>query len=193
MKKHDWDQVFDPLLDAGRKIGANLAEQMRKQKDKIDDFVRQVGGVDRYDGAGHVPRVAYDPRPEGLSPSEYQDLLRRSVHNPDAPDAVLGKFWTPEGGPSYVDVAEGWDPPATYFSLGTEWDDVQKQAGLDNAGMFEAFNIPFLDMLIEQKKDIHFSHDPNDFPGSALADELEYLEGFGFTFDPSTMTAIAPR
>jgi len=58
--------------------------------------------------------------------------------------------------------------------------------------MFEAFNVPFLDRIIEQGKDIHFSHDPNDFPNSALSDELEYLENAGFKFDPSTMTAIAP-
>jgi hypothetical protein len=193
MKKQQWDEVFEPLVDAARKVGDNMAAQMRKQRNKVDDFLGKLDNVDHqpYDGMGHVPRDVYDPRPPGLTDAEYREILDRSVHNGDAPDAVLGKFRV-EGTQSYVDAAEGWDPPATYFSLGTEWDDIKQKAGLTDAGMFEAFNVPFLDRIIEQGKDIHFSHDPNDFPNSALSDELEYLENAGFKFDPSTMTAIAP-
>lgn len=101
----------------------------------------------------------------------------------------MGKFYVP-GTASYVDVAEGRHPPATYFSLGDEWGNIADAHNLTDSDMFGAFNVPFLERMISEGKPISFSHNPLDFPDSALADELDFLEQNGYRFDPTTMQAI---
>ena len=124
-----------------------------------------------------------------MTDEEYFDLLESSVHNPDGLEVVLGKFRIP-GTPSYIDVAEGKHPPATYFSLGDEWGSIADAHGLTMEGMFDAFNVPFLERMLAEGKPISFSHNPENFPLSALADELAFLEGRGYGFDETTMQAI---
>jgi hypothetical protein len=171
-----------------------LADNMN---DHLDTVVKKVQGQDSFDapdapGRGPSPHP-YRPnpsrKPAGMSDEDYFDLLESSVHNPNGLEAVLGKYSVP-GTSSYVDVAEGKHPPATYFSLGDEWGNIADAHNLTDGDMFEAFNVPFLERMIAEGKPISFSHNPLDFPGSALADELDFLELKGYRFDPTTMQAI---
>ncbi len=174
----------------------HLADNMN---DHLDDVVKKVKGQDTFDapsGPRHGPSPhPYRPnpsrKPPGMSDEDYFDLLDSSVHNPNGLEAILGKYYVP-GTSSYVDVAEGRHPPATYFSLGDEWGNIADAHNLTDRDMFDAFNVPFLERMIAEGKPISFSHNPLDFPGSALADELDFLQRHGYRFDASTMQAIRP-
>ncbi|MFJ2368794.1 hypothetical protein [Microbacterium sp. NPDC087665] len=165
--------------------------------DHLDNVIRQIKDKDKFDADGvtrpkplthpYVPSTSR--KPPGMSDQDYFDILNSSVHNPNGLEVVLGKFRVP-GTPSYIDVAEGKMPPGTYFSLGDRWDDIADAHHLDDDGMFGAFNVPFLERVIAEGKPIGFSHNPQDFPGTALADELDFLEDHGYRFDPTTMQAI---
>lgn len=165
--------------------------------DHIDNLIRQIRAKDVFDGRGPErplrPSSPYVPsplrKPPGMSDQDYLDLLDSSVHNPNGLEAILGKFRV-EGTASYIDVAEGRKPPATYFSLGDQWGTIADAHNLTDGDMFDAFNVPFLERVIADGKPISFSHNPLDYPGSALADELEFLENHGYRFDPTTMQAI---
>lgn len=192
------DDVFGVIPDGIGQAGDAVATTMRKMADHAKKVVTQTKDLD--DSLGHgIPdphaRRPDQHRPKGLTGEEYQDLLKRSVHNPDAPYAVLGKFQV-EGTFSYVEVAEGKDPPATYFSLGDEWDAVQATTGLDRDGMFEHFNQPFLDKIASEGKEIHFSHNPRDpdFAESSLEFEIDYLVDVkGYEFDEGKLQALPPK
>lgn len=112
----------------------------------VDDVVTKVRGQDVFDGpggnGGSRPSPSTNPyqpslsrKPPGMSDEDYFDLLDSSVHNPNGLEAILGKFYVP-GTASYVDVAEGRHPPATYFSLGDEWGNIADAHNLtdDDAG-----------------------------------------------------------
>ena len=165
----------------------------------LDTVVKKIKGQDTFDapsGPGRGPSVhPYRPnpnrKPPGMSDEDYFDLLESRVHNPNGLEAILGKYYVP-GTSSYVDVAEGRQPPATYFSLGDQWDNIRDSNNMTNDDMFESFNVPFLERMIAEGKPISFSHNPLDFPDSALADELAFLEAKGFRFDPTTMQAYLP-
>lgn len=188
LKRHI-DDVIEALTDGFRKAGDGVSMKTRHMKDKNDEIHLKTKDLDNElagrstGGRGRTP--------DALTDQQYSDLLELSVHNPGAPQAVLGKFRV-EGTASYIDVAEGWDPPATYFSVGAEWDSIKAVTGMNDDGMFESLNIPFLDRIVQGGKEIHFSHNPEEH-GGALLSELEYLtEVHGYTFDAKNMIAIPP-
>jgi len=74
-----------------------------------------------------------------------------------------------------------------YFSLDT-WDEVKKVQGIDDAGMFERYNIPFLEDQAAAQKTFHFSHLPTR-TDSALQNEINWLSAHGYVLDRATMTA----
>lgn len=76
-----------------------------------------------------------------------------------------------------------------YFSLGERWGEISSRYGLEDADMFELFNVPFLDFNIAHGHPVVFSHNPLDYPGSALGSELRYLERAGYVFDESELRA----
>lgn len=187
--------VLDGMGHARNKLH-HLADNLT---DHFDNVVREVRGIDKFDAPdGSTPgsgpsaptwRPDLSLRPSTMSDADYLDLLDSSVHNPDGLEAILGKFYVP-GTASYVDVAEGRQPPATYFSLGDQWGDIADAHNMTDKDMFTAFNVPFLERMIAEGKPITFSHNPLDYPGSALADELDFLERNGYRFDPTTMQAV---
>ncbi|MFP7761252.1 hypothetical protein [Marisediminicola sp. LYQ85] len=198
--------VLRELREAGVKGGANLKDKLHQVADRLDnhmdDVIRRVKNNDRYDGPGsngdRTPDSRTNPwqpslsrKPSSMSDQDYLDILDSSVHNPNGGEAVLGKYYVP-GTSSYVDVAEGQQPPATYFSLGDRWGDIRDSNNLTDPDMFDAFNVPFLERMMAEGKPITFSHNPLDFPDSALADELDFLRDHGYRFDPTTMQAV-PR
>lgn len=204
--------IFESLHEAAvrgaRRADLKLHQLADNHADQLDDWVKKIRDKDKFDDKPDAPKkpdahkpgdgsggATYRPdmsrKPASMTDEEYLRLLDASVHNPDGVEAVLGKFRV-EGTQSYIEVAEGRKPPATYFSLGDDWGTIADAHDLDDRGMFDAFNVPFLDKMIAEGKAIRFSHNPQDFPGSALADELEYLERRGYRFDVASMQAI-PR
>ena len=81
----------------------------------------------------------------------YQKIHEISIHNPNAGSMTLGKYFdgTIESG-SYVARAELTGD--TYFSLGTQWNDITKAYGLSDKEMFNLFNTRALDDAVMQGK-----------------------------------------
>ena len=111
----------------------------------------------------------------------YQKIHEISIHNPNAGSMTLGKYFdgTIESG-SYVARAELTGD--TYFSLGTQWNDITKAYGLSDKEMFNLFNTRALDDAVRQGKSIRFSQNPLEWKGTALGDEWLYLQSkHGYT------------
>ena len=88
---------------------------------------------------------------------------------------ACGKYFdgTIESG-SYIARAELTGD--TYFSLGTQWNDITQAYGLSDKEMFNLFNTRALDDAVMQGKTIRFSQNPLDWSGTALGDEWSYLQ-----------------
>lgn len=139
-----------------------------------------INGLEVIDGKvdGKIPLAAYE---------KYRV---DSVHNPNSDIMTLGKYeptiradgtkdFSIPGADAYTVKAEN----TTYFSLGTEWDNITETYGLDKAGknMFDYFNKPALDDAVKAGKEIRFSHDPEAYGECALKWEWDYLqEKYGY-------------
>ncbi len=111
----------------------------------------------------------------------YEKIHEISIHNPNSDSMTLGKYFdgTIESG-SYVARAEVTGD--TYFSLGTQWDDISGAYGLTDKDMFNLFNTRALDDAVAQGKTIRFSQNPMEWSGTALGDEWNYLQSnYGYT------------
>ena len=111
----------------------------------------------------------------------YEKIHEISIDNPNSDSMTLGKYFdgTLESG-SYVAKAEATGD--TYFSLGTQWDDVRDAYGLSDKDMFDLFNTRALDDAVSQGKTIRFSQNPMEWRGTALGDEWSYLQNnYGYT------------
>ena len=113
-----------------------------------------------------------------ISYTDYNRIYESSIKNPGKDKIMLGKY-DGEGLTSYITKA-GND--YTYFSLGSEWDDIKKAYKFTDADMFKLFNESFLDDGINAGKTFYFSHDPIDDHG-ALGKEFRYLEENGYIWD----------
>lgn len=184
------EEVVDALKKGVRDAGDAVSMRGRQLKTKSLDINGQWKETDELLSAAvpdHVSR-----KPKGMSNQDYRNLLDLSTRNPDSPMAVLGKWEGPTNPSSYTQVARHTDPPSTFFSLDAQWDDVKRSTGLSDKGMFEKFNVPFLDKLAADGKTIKFSHDPTNpaYANSALGDELRYLQKLGYRYDAETMTMV---
>ncbi|MCI5822086.1 MAG: hypothetical protein MR010_03525 [Lachnospiraceae bacterium] len=105
----------------------------------------------------------------------YEKIHEISIHNANADSMTLGKYFngTIESG-SYVARAELTGD--TYFSLGTQWNDITNAYGLSDMEMFNLFNTRALDDAVRQGKSIRFSQNPLEWKGTALGDEWSYLQ-----------------
>ncbi len=111
----------------------------------------------------------------------YEKIHEISIHNPNSDSMTLGKYFdgTIESG-SYIARAELTGD--TYFSLGTQWNDITQAYGLSDREMFNLFNTRALDDAVMQGKKIRFSQNPLDWSGTALGDEWSYLQhNHGYT------------
>ena len=81
----------------------------------------------------------------------YEKIHEISIHNPNADSMTLGKYFdgTIESG-SYIARAELTGD--TYFSLGTQWNDITQAYGLSDKEMFNLFNTRALDDAVMQGK-----------------------------------------
>jgi len=119
-----------------------------------------------------------------ISQNAYDITYASSVHNPNAPVVMLGKF--EGGGPASYIVKAGNDH--SYFSLGGEWDKIKAAQGLTDQEMFDLYNKRFLQDGIDAGKTFEFSHPPARDP-FFLGQEYKYLMAHGYTYDPVTMLA----
>lgn len=117
--------------------------------------------------------------------SDPAQVRRASVHNPDAPTAMLGSWDAIHPELSYTTRAEAGGH--AYFSLDT-WDEVKRVQGIDDAGMFDRYNISFLEDQAAARKSFHFSHLPTR-KDSALQHEIDWLVAHGYVLDRNSMTA----
>ena len=81
----------------------------------------------------------------------YEKIHEISIYNPNADSMTLGKYFdgTIESG-SYIARAELTGD--TYFSLGTQWNDITQAYGLSDKEMFNLFNTRALDDAVMQGK-----------------------------------------
>ena len=116
---------------------------------------------------------------------KYLKYREMSINNPNSDTMTLGKYEPtilPDGTPDYSIPGPGaYTQKAgdtTYFSLGTEWDNITNTYNLDSAGkdMFRMFNQPALDDAVNAGKNIRFSHDPTAYGECALKWEWDYLQ-----------------
>lgn len=123
---------------------------------------------------------------EKMTIGEWNAIRTASVHNTSSSQVTLGKWEGPDSPNSYTNKAIEAD--SHYFDLGSEWTRIRTECGLRDEDMFDLFNRPFLDDIIQQAKSIRFTHNPLGDEG-ALGDELEYLLERGYSYDEATMTA----
>ena len=164
------------------------------------DFTSTVKSVDKVDPADALSgirgvSVAGDKvlinGIEKMSVSDWGDIYASSVHNRTARESMLGKY-IDGGEDSYITRADKGGH--RYFSLGNDWESIERTYGLDDLQMFDLFNKPFLDEAIQRGQTIHFTHDPDTF-GGALKQELDYLTHMdnGYRYDPDAMIAFPKK
>ncbi len=117
-----------------------------------------------------------------ISYTDYDNIYRNSIHNPNAEKVMLGKY--DGGGPTSYITKAGND--YTYFSI-DNWDNIKAEYGFTDEDMFKLFNESFLDDGINQGIIFQFSHNPIGDSG-ALGAEYKYLEQNGYIWNPLTMT-----
>lgn len=119
-----------------------------------------------------------------ISQSAFDATYAASLHNPGAPEIMLGKY--ENGAPTnYINRAGN---NCTYFDLGKDWGAIRDAQGLTDNDMFNLYNKRFLQDGIDAGKTFKFSHNPVGADGF-LGDELKYLENHGYEFDEATMQA----
>lgn len=145
------------------------------------DAVIRSGTIDSKTGKFKPTEVAAK-----IPIDQYKKLQAASIKNANSDTLVLGKYTSDES--SYLSIAKKEN--ATYFDMGDDWNKIKTKYNFTDEDMFNFFNVPVLDEAITKGKTIKFTHNPNNYPGSALAKELQYLKSKGYIFDESTMTAI---
>ncbi|RPE75244.1 MULTISPECIES: methyl-accepting chemotaxis protein [unclassified Frondihabitans] len=143
-------------------------------------------GVDAVAGSERFAVVTANRSGHTLRKNFFEKTYPQSVHNPDADKALLGKF---EGltNPASYHMRAGTDH--TYFSLGEQWGKITKSKKITDDDMFDLYNTRFLDEQIAARKPIVFSHNPMDYRGTMLFQELQHLESHGYVFDKATLMA----
>lgn len=153
-------------------------------------------GTDPADGTDPGTTTPTDPlahKPAHVSAEEYLQTRAASVHNPDADRYMLGRYNKDPNEVSY-DRAAGTDH--TFFSLGAAWDDIKTAQNLDNDGMFDAYNRPFIEDAVASGKPIDFSHDPRVDQNAFLFREYEMLlnppNNYDFIDNGTSWTMVPP-
>lgn len=174
------------VFKIGGNAGEALAKFVKKYAPELAEnggrLVRNVGGkLD--DAIGWVYEKFRKIFPNNISYDEYNSLYQYSIHNSGMDKVMLGKY---DGGgvTSYITKAGN---EYEYFSLGNDWETIQKYYGLTDEEMFRLFDEPFLDDAINERKMIYFSHNPIGDRG-ALGLEYEYLMKNNYEWNPEAMT-----
>lgn len=136
------------------------------------------------------PPVVVDPsHPEFVldNPLEYMTPELRALseqHLTGSGETVLGPFRPPDGGPSYIDVAE--QRGASYFDLGPAWNSLTSTEQL-------AANQHVLDVAIANRDTIRLSVPFDEIrPTTFTGAELRYLESHGYQ-QIDDFTFVPPR
>lgn len=132
-----------------------------------------------------------DGKVDGKIPlKEYKTQRKNSVHNKKSDTMTFGKYdivkdsnnkpvkdinGNVQRAPSNYIVRAG---DTTYFDMGESWELLTDEYILDSKGkqMFKMFNKPAIDDAIKSGKQIRFSHDPRNYPNTALEWEWNYIK-----------------
>ena len=115
---------------------------------------------------------------------EYLELRYISIKNGNGENMTLGKYFPDGNGGATPDsyISKAKETGDMYFDLGERWNEIKAKYNLTDDDLFNLFNKPALDDAVNAGKVIRFSQNPDDFLGSALWDEWEYLQKeYGFT------------
>lgn len=105
---------------------------------------------------------------------DLEKIYEDSIHNPDSDNMTLGKYEDMRGPEySYIEIAK--DNGDTYFDMGDSWDKLKNIYDMTDEDIFYQFNTKALQDALDEGKTIRFSHDPLNYPESALAKELKYI------------------
>jgi hypothetical protein len=181
-------KTFDKALTKSS-VADEAAEALKKKKSAFNDDGTLKGGNGRVtldDGIVHLDGVPT------MTHEMFDHILDTSVHKPEAPDVMLGKYLNGAPG-NYIERA--LENGSSYFSLGPEWDTIKEAFKINDADMFDLFNRPFLNDAYLEGKTVHFSQDPK-VDVKSLRDEYEFLVGGPhpkYLYDDVTWTAIPIR
>ena len=148
-QKVEYEDVWDlrnagDVLESGSKGGLDTI--IKNGKVSIDDIKTNpsaFSGKSAEEIADVLRNSGYD--------WNYEKIHEISIYNPNADSMTLGKYFdgTIESG-SYIARAELTGD--TYFSLGTQWNDITQAYGLSDKEMFNLFNTRALDDAVMQGK-----------------------------------------
>ena len=164
----DVAKYTDEVAEAANKAGKQADDVAKAVKKMAGKAVSESGKYSVFGEMSEVDGVRYRDW-------NYEKIHEISIHNPNADSMTLGKYFdgTIESG-SYIARAELTGD--TYFSLGTQWNDITQAYGLSDKEMFNLFNNRALDDAVMQGKTIRFSQNPLDWSGTTLGDEWSYLQ-----------------
>ncbi|MBQ3360082.1 MAG: hypothetical protein IJG47_14450 [Microbacterium sp.] len=159
-------------------------EKLAKLETRASELLDGSTGVKVQDG-----QVLINGKPK-MSVAEWTDGYKVSIHNMDAGRATLGK-WIEDSPDSYEKIAEASGD--AYFNMPSSpkdlWAETQKKYGLSNDEMFELYNKPFLEEIVEKGLPIRFTRDPRSDPDSYLAQEWIYLDKKGYVLADDALSA----
>ena len=168
----------EALIKLGKKYLPDLMENgsrfLNWAGGKIDDVWRWI--------QKKLGKAGIEDGGKIISYTDYDNIYRNSIHNPNAEKVMLGKY--DGGGPTSYITKAGND--YTYFSI-DNWDNIKAEYGFTDEDMFKLFNESFLDDGINQGKIFQYSHNPIGDSG-ALGADYKYLEQNGYIWNPLTMT-----
>lgn len=176
-------------------VVAKAAQAARLEKlEKLAKLETRATGL--FDGSKTVKvengEILVNGKPR-MSVPEWTDTYNASTHNMSADWATLGKYKR-DNPASYEQVAAANGD--AHFNMPSSprsdlWTKTQQKYGLSNDEMFEIYNRPFLQEIVDHRLPVRFTDNP-DGAGGYLEDEYDFLTATGYIFDEKTLT-MAPR
>lgn len=182
----------------GVTITAKAAQAARLEKLELERIAKlarlETRATQQLDGSKGVRvdngKIVVDGKP-AMTVAEWTEKYDVSTHNMNAERATLGAYRS--GDPTSYEklAAESGD---SYFGMPSSkttdmWNDTRDAYGLTDAQMYELFNRPFLDEIIDKGLPIRFNEDPDHAKGLSLIKEWAYLQEKGYVLDPITNVA----
>lgn len=180
----------------GVTITAKAAQAARIERlEKLAKLETRATGL--FDGSKTVKvengQILVKGKPK-MSVSEWTDTYNASIHNMDANRVTLGKYY-PNDAKSYEQVAEASGD--AYFNMPSSstsnlWKETQAKYGLSDDEMYELYNRPFLQEIVDNRLPVRFTVNPNEKEyqdAISLQKELKFLTAAGYDLNETTLIA----
>ena len=122
---------------------------------KVKYHIEGVGT--HYRKIPNMPNIPELARKKGLTFDIWSKIYLQATHNMHATRATLGPY-TADNNSYHIQGLKDGD--AVFNMPDTDWNELQSRYGLEAEHMFEIFNKPFLDELIESKTPIRYTAKP---------------------------------